>query len=310
LKNLLTGGIIFNNIKQAQTEFANLGILTRTNFPSNEFSLYCGGGLLELVVCPTSVNQLIQIVNIIKKNSLDYLVIGACGNTLIKDTGFSGVTIMTQYLKGISHRNNTLYAGAGDKLNILSKKAMSCGLSGFEPLTGIPASVGGACVMNAGAFGTEMSQLIKDITYIDFFDSRLKKTFAGNLPFKYRHTNGFFDDKIITSVSFKLTSDDTSKIKARCISALETRKLTQPSKPSLGCVFKKAKGISAGYYIEKAGLKGFRIGGAQISQMHANFIVNTGNGNASNYIRLVEISENQVLEKFNIKLEREIIVKG
>jgi UDP-N-acetylmuramate dehydrogenase len=310
LKNFLIGAIILDIIKRAFEESVKGGILTKTHVESRLFSFYAGGGTLDLAVFPNSLAQLINVANIIKKNSVEFLIIGACSNTLIRDSGYSGISLMTKFLNDICISENFLTALSGTRLQTVISEARRNGLSGIEDLAGIPASIGGAVVMNSGACGTEICQLVEKISFLDLSDLQIKEVLSSDVPFEYRSSNAFFNDKIITSVMFKLKSENQAKISDRINSALARRRNTQPSEPSLGCVFKKINGFSAGCYVEAAGLKGTRIGGAEISVKHANFIINTGNGTASDYIALVEIAENLVQSKFNITLNREILIKG
>ncbi|MDR2266862.1 MAG: UDP-N-acetylmuramate dehydrogenase [Christensenellaceae bacterium] len=278
--------------------------------PSSKFSTYGGGGSLSISVYAKSASDLLKIAPIAKNLDYPFIVVGACSNILIDDGGFVGLTIMTRTFTGVTVSGSTISANAGERLTKICNVAAHAGLSGLESLYGIPATIGGAVATNAGAFGTEISELIEIVEVLDIKTNKLCKIMGGEIPFKYRNVDRIFENKIILSVVLKLKPGSKDVIDRRIKAVMEMRANSQPQAPSLGCVFKKINGVSAGYYIEKAGLKGATIGNAQISRIHANFIINKGGGNANDYIQLLNLAQNTVYRKFGIMLQKEILIIG
>ncbi|MDR3185912.1 MAG: UDP-N-acetylmuramate dehydrogenase [Christensenellaceae bacterium] len=286
----------------------NFHIPLHFDVPSALMSPYRGGGHFSTVVFPECLDDMLEISRLLIESCAQYLIVGACGNTLVKDEGYNGIAIITKHLKKISVKSETVTLGAGEYLPQISLKMAKAGLSGFESLSGIPATIGGAIAMNAGAFGREISELIDNVRVYDLIKHETVDYSAKEIPFSYRSTNGFFKSKIIISARFKLAVGSSETMRLKIIAFARNRAQTQPRQPSLGCVFKKINGVSAGKYIEDVGLKGLTVGGARISCEHANFIVNIGNGSATDYIKLMEIAKKEVFEKFKLCLENEVVL--
>ena len=269
--------------------------------PGEKLSTFRGGGIVEIVVYPdcNNTNELLSVIN-----DYPYYFLGMGSNTLIDDDGYNGVVINSENLKGILRNHNEFIVGAGVTLPYLNSYLMRLNLSGLERLAGIPASIGGACNMNAGAFGSEICEFIKEVTCYDLTSKRELKISAKDVPFSYRSSGGIFKDKFIKSVTlfgfaegYDLNLEQSTK---------EKRLNTQPQQPSLGSVFKSQSTLPVGYLIDKCGLKGTRAGCAQISACHANFIVNNGGAQASDYLKLLNIARDTVKRKFGITLVPEI----
>ncbi|MDE5618527.1 MAG: UDP-N-acetylmuramate dehydrogenase [Clostridia bacterium] len=264
-------------------------------------SSYGGKGIIKQVIYPTRISGAAELSKYIRQG---YKVIGACTNTLVSDGKVTTPVICTKKLKGILHCSNGLYALAGENLPSLCTVAAEYGLSGMEELSGIPGSVGGGAVMNCGCFGKEISQIIE---YVDIaVNGKIQRLAAKDIPWGYR-SSSLEGEGIIVGVKFNLTSSDVSLVRKRMREIGEMR-LTQPKQPSLGSTFKRHDGVSAGYYIDKAGLKGAKVGGAMISDIHAGFIVNTGGGSADDYIKLMGVARDKVQDVFGITLQPEIVL--
>ena len=259
------------------------------------------------IISPRSEKELVKAVKTLKKLGIRPKVVGACTNILFSEN-LSGVCLIsTQELKGISveYKNQLVECFAGEKISSCYKECMQKGLSGFEKLVGIPGTIGGAVVMNAGAFGTQMKDVLVSVKVL--LPSGRKKVFrVEDLNMIYRNSNLFESDKIVMSATFKLQLLAPSVIRSIAKDSVNQRNLSQPAGLSLGSVFKKVGVESAGMLIERAGLKGISIGGCKISEKHANFIINTGNATSKDFKQLVTHIQKTVKKKFNVLLEREV----
>ena len=266
-----------------------------------KLSTFRGGGIVEIVVSPRQcdIDELLSAIS-----DFPYYFLGMGSNTLIDDDGYNGVVIRTEKLRGILRNHNEFIVDAGVTLPYLNSYLMRLNLSGLERLSGIPASIGGACAMNAGAFGREIREFIKEVTCYDLVSKRELLISAKEIPFSYRSSGGIFKDKFIKNVTlFGFTEGYDLNLEK---STKEKRLNTQPQQPSLGSVFKAQSTLPAGYLIDKCGLKGTRVGRAQISTIHANFIVNNGGASATDYLTLLNVARDTVKRKFGVMLVPEI----
>lgn len=237
-------------------------------------------------------------------------VIGKGSNILALDAGFNGLVITIKPQQVAFTAPDVLTAGGGTSLAALSMAAQNNKLAGMEFAMGIPGTVGGAVVMNAGAYDGEISLCLQSSAYIDMTNPQQGiRTLAGNMhDFSYRHS--YYSDKpqlIITEASFRLKPGSTREISEKMLSFSERRKEKQPLEyPSAGSTFKRPQGNFAGKLIEEAGLRGYQLGGAQISEKHSGFIINTGGATAADVLALMEKAEKTVFEKTGITLQREI----
>ena len=276
----------------------NCRIMRQVNSPST----YIGGGVIETVIYPLHIAGAARASVALKQNGWE--LIGGCSNTLIADGLITTPIVSTKRLKGVLNCGNNLYVYAGEKLPKVCLIAAEYGLSGMEELSGIPGSAGGGAVMNCGCFNHEIAQIIE---YVDIaIDGKVERLYSSEIDWGYRHS-GLIGRGIVVGVMFKLARSSTDQIK-KVMAVYKARRAHQPKRPSLGSTFKRADGISAGYYIEQAGLKGMTCGGAQISPQHAGFIINVGGGSAVDYLSLMNVAKSEVKEKFNIELEEEIKV--
>jgi UDP-N-acetylmuramate dehydrogenase len=288
----------------------NSGIPFETDVKSASYCFYGGGGELKIALFPKTQAHLVAISQIIKKTGAKNCILGGFSNTLIKDGGYSGLAVFTKHLNGFWVHGNHIKCGAGEMLPLIANVALQNSLTGLEALAGIPSSIGGAVVMSAGAYGSEIKDVLLNVTAFSLTNGETKTYALGEIPFAYRTTNGIFGDKIIISATLKLNDGIKEEIEAKMREYKQRRLVAQPREKSLGSVFKNGNGLSAGYFIEKSNLKGCVAGGAKISEKHANFIVNTGGGTASDYIALMELARDAVYGRFGLTLKEEVVVLG
>ncbi len=265
------------------------------------------GGPADILLKPRDEQDLRQALIYARQQGLPVTVIGNGTNLLVADRGIRGIVIkIGPGLADIEMRDQIIYAGAGTPLPLLARKAMQAGLAGFEFLAGIPGNVGGALVMNAGANGYAIGELVRQVTACDYAGNSY--TFkAQELAFSYRHSSLAQMNIIVTGVVLHGKPDLAEEIKNRMELALAWRRQVQPLEyPNAGSVFKNPPGDSAGRLIERAGCKEMRVGNIQVSPRHANFIVNLGGGTASDVLEIVEQIQYTVEKKFGIKLALEV----
>lgn len=263
------------------------------------------GGRMGILAKPKNIPELIRLIHAAEEFDYPYFVLGNGSNLLISD---SGVDAMFIRLSGefCDYRINgsTLFAGGGAFLSSASRASINAGLMGLEWAVGIPGTIGGAVAMNAGAYGGETVQVLKRVTLLAAGKVITKEVEPGDMG--YRHSDFAFPAAVILQSEFELAADDGGA-KARMEEYNLRRREKQPLEfPSAGSTFKRPEGHFAGKLIEDAGLKGFRIGGAEVSAKHAGFIVNTGNATFSDVTELIKEVQNRVYELFSVLLEPEI----
>jgi UDP-N-acetylmuramate dehydrogenase len=266
------------------------------------------GGKADLFIEPYDIDDLKILLKKIKNYKMPFFLLGAGSNILVSDRGVRAAVIHlnSPYFKKLILQKNFLEIGSAVMLKQVIIAAEKFGLSGIEFLAGIPATVGGALMMNAGIPQNYMGDLVEEVRVMDY-NGKIKKLNKKNLKFSYRFSN--LSGYIILSTRLKLIKKDRREIKKTINKYLEFRRLSQDlSWPSAGCVFKNPEGDSAGKLIDLCGLKGKRIGGACVSLKHANFIVNIKDARAKDVCRLMELVEKKVKDKFKINLKPEIII--
>jgi len=267
------------------------------------------GGKALLFFEASSFLEISEILKFSNKHNILLFVLGKGSNVLFDDKGFNGIVVRLE--KGFEYckiKNNKVEVGAATSLRQLSDACLDAGLSGLEFITGIPGSVGGGIAMNAGAFGCSLGDFVSSICVIDEKGNKklLKKR---DLKFSYRKSIFLKKKMIITFAVFKLKKLKKEKIKEKMMGFARIKWQTQPLKEkSVGCIFKNPEGKNAGKLIELAGLKGLVIGGAQVSEKHANFIINKGEATAKDILLLINKIQSIVYKKFKIKLEPELII--
>ncbi len=268
------------------------------------------GGKADLLVIPseTRCREIVCLVNSLK---MPLTILGGGSNTLFPDEGLRGVVVSTKAIDSCYVNGDTglVEAGAGVSLWHLLSIASDTGLSGLEPLAGIPGTIGGAVAGNAGAFGVEIKDLISHIEVLRQ-NGEVERLDTQSMSFAYRHAN--FGKGLVLKVCLRLSTDDKELIRQRTKQYLMEKRSRQPlDKPSLGCVFKNPDGHSAGRLIDEAGCKGMRQGDIVVSPLHANFFVNEGRGTAKDYLELLNRVRERVYSAFGILLEPEVrIVNG
>ena len=266
------------------------------------------GGPARVVVYPNSVEALCRAVTLAVEHGLRFFIVGRGSNLLFADEGFDGVIICTGKVKGIRMIGSSIRAECGVGLGELSSLAHKHSLTGFEFAHGIPGNCGGAVFMNAGAFGHEICDILESCTYFDARSNRKLSIDASQLQFSYRHSLFMeMPHMIILDATFRLQPGDMVQISTQMSANLQARRERQPLNiPNAGSIFKRPAGTAAGKLIDDCGLKGVRVGGAEISPKHAGFIVNADNATAQDVLKLMHDIQTIVYETYQIQLEPEI----
>jgi len=288
--------------------------------PMAHYSTLKVGGPAEAIISVANSEDLRILVCWLQKNDINWWIIGRGSNILVPDDGLAGVTIILEGdFTGIEKLGEPTVKNGGDKCLVragggclLLKLVNYCtthGLSGLEFAVGIPGSIGGAVVMNAGAWGCEIGDITVSVTLMDRSGNIFQQK-GKSLGFTYRGW-GMAPNILLLSATLALIPGDKEDIKAACKRFQELRKKNQPvAESSAGSFFKNPPQHSAGRLIDEAGLKGFSVGGAKISEKHANFIVNTGDATAADILNLMRVVQERVFKRFGIKLEPEVHILG
>ncbi len=272
------------------------------------------GGPADLFVIPQNLPSLKNILIIVNRKKIPFFVLGGGTNILVKDGGIEGVAIsLISFRKieilSVHEMNVRIYVETGAPLQRLVQYSKEDGYSGIEGLAGIPGSVGGAISGNAGAFGYEMKDVLISISTMDT-EGNIKTRGVDNIDFGYRRSNISSTD-LLLSAEILLKKDSKEHVSAKIEDFLKRKWESQPfSETSAGCVFKNPPGLFAGKLIDEAGCKGMKIGDVEVSSTHANFFINKGRANASDFIRLMDNVTQRVKEKFRVVLEPEIRIVG
>jgi UDP-N-acetylmuramate dehydrogenase len=279
----------------------------------SEHTTFRIGGKADAVCFVQELGELQELFSYVTKENIPYLVVGGGSNLLVRDEGFKGVVIiMREHLASIEQDEENeliLVAGGGLPLINLVRYCSRRGLGGLEFLAGIPGTVGGAVIMNAGAFGQDMAAVLRSIELFSPQGELISRE-ASDLVFSYR-ASSIQEGTIVVRASLQCTQETPQIVSKRVAEYLASRKATQPLEyPSAGSVFRNPPGDYAGRLIEKTGLKGKMIGGAMISPKHANYIVNTGGATAEDVLALMEMAKEKVRKQTGIELEPEIRVVG
>ncbi len=265
------------------------------------------GGLARVAVYPLSVHALKELLSFLKRTKMPFKVIGNGTNLIPSDDGFDGILVITKKISELNIDGETLNAGCGVSLVKLTKIASDLSLSGMESLYGIPATVGGAVYMNAGAYNTQISDVLVSAECYDLEKGKIVVLENSDLNFSYRHSRCMDDNLVVLSASFRLASGDMECIKDRMKEVMEKRKSSQPLEyPNAGSIFKRPQNSFAGKLIEEAGLKGLRVGGAEVSVKHAGFIINVGGATSSDICKLIECIKSKVFEHSGVMLQCEV----
>ena len=276
----------------------------------SKHTYYGIGGPADAYITPKDKNDLSKILRFANNNSIPAYFIGSGSNLLISDDGINGLVLSPgKAFRHLQFNKSAVYAESGVMLGRIVRESIKRNLSGLESLIGVPGTLGGALVMNAGAFGGEISNYLQSVNIMNMKGEIISYT-PNDLNFAYRFSS-FKENEFIISAKFILEKEDPKIIHQKKNNANIGRKTNQPLKfRSAGSVFKNPKKFAAGYLIDKAGLKGTKIGDAEISKHHANFFINNGKASSSDIEELLYKVKNQVLEKTGVSLELEIKIIG
>ena len=281
----------------------------RLNEPIAPYTSIKIGGPADVMVFPRSISDIIDLMERLSEYGLPYFILGGGSNLLVKDGGIAGVVVHLKQLNEIRIRaGGEVTAQAGVSYPRLSLSAAEKGLSGLEFAVGIPGTVGGAVVMNAGIPGEETAAVLKEMTLVNEA-GRVLRFPKEEVPFGYR--SAAIPKGVVVAAAFSLSPGPIDRIEEKMKGLLQRRRETQPlSFPNVGSVFKNPKGGSAGKLIDEAGLKGVRAGDAQISEKHGNFIINHGSATAKEVLVLIEKIRQKVEAQHGVALELEVKVVG
>lgn len=289
------------------------GLEMHENEPMSAHCSFRIGGPARLMACPASGAEAAALLRLLREADAPVELMGKGTNLLVADEGLDAVVVrLGEAISGAELLpGDRVRAGAGISLAKLAVFAAEAGLSGLEFAHGIPGSLGGAVFMNAGAYGGEMKDVLESAE-IALPDGTLREAPAEELELSYRHSALEGSGALVTAATVKLTPAEPETIRARMRELMEKRRASQPlDMPSAGSTFKRPVGGYAAALIDQAGLKGFAIGGAQVSEKHAGFVINRGGATFDDVLRLMEHIQKTVLEKSGIRLEPEVrILKG
>lgn len=265
------------------------------------------GGPARYYFTPEGEDALCRLVKILNREGCDYFILGSGSNLIVRDEGYDGIIIsMEKGFDKIEVYGNYIIAGAGAMLRDVSAAALEANLSGFEFACGIPGSTGGGVSMNAGAYGGEMKDVVKEVKGVTGA-GRFEKYENWEMRFGYRHSICADMPLVITEAIFELSPGKYSEIKEKMADLTAQRRAKQPLEyPSCGSTFKRPKGYFAGKLIMDSGLAGYSIGGAQVSTKHCGFVINKGGATAADVLSLIEYIKKTVYERQEVRLECEV----
>lgn len=288
--------------------FSKLNCIVRYDEPLKNHTTFKIGGNCIALIEPREVSDIVETIKICRENSIKFFVIGNGSNLLVPDEGYNGVIIK---LKGefstIQVEGEYLIVNSGAKLSEVYTVAYENSLTGFEFASGIPGTIGGAIYMNAGAYGGEMKDIVESVQVLDLDNFELRELKNEELEFSYRKSIIQRKNYIVTTIKLKLQKGNKEEINAVYEDLRERRNSKQPLNfGSAGSTFKRPEGHFASKLIEDAGLKGYHINDAWVSEKHSGFVVNKGNASYKEVMDIIEYVQKVVFEKFGVKLETEV----
>lgn len=285
--------------------------IIKTNELMKDHTTFQIGGPVDIMILPQNIKQLETAVKWFEKNHIPLFVFGLGSNLLVREKGIRGGAVkISDGLTNVIFKDHEVYAQSGISLSKLARMAADHSLSGLEFAEGIPGSLGGAVVMNAGAYNGEMKDVVKEVTVMDL---KGKSTVFSNRELQYGYRQSILQNSgyIVTAATLQLKSGNKDQIKKQMAELAQQRKSKQPLEmPSAGSAFRRPAGFYVGPMLEQLGLKGFTVGGAQVSDKHAGFIVNKGGATADDVLELVQYIQKKVKETFDVDLKTEFLVVG
>lgn len=289
--------------------FDSNGIKYESNASLKNHNTYKIDATCNYLVFPRDEEELILILKEIKNNNLKYLVLGNGSNVILAKKNYDGIVIKLDSFNQVKYDNYLVTVGAGYSLIKLAVETIEKGMSGLEFAAGIPGCIGASTAMNAGAYNSDMASIVKEVRVLTP-DLEIKTLSNEDLAFEYR--DSFLKknkEYIVLSTTLELSTGDTETMRTQITERRMKRLASQPlNMPSAGSVFRNPEGMYAGELIEKLNLKGYSIGGAKVSEKHANFIINNGNATGEDIISLINIIQKEVKEKYNVSLKLEQII--
>ena len=276
-----------------------------------EHTTFRVGGAADYFIQPKSAEELCAALEILHRYEIPVLVIGNGSNLLVRDKGIRGAVIQIyNRMADITVAGDTIYAKGGALLSAVAARAAEKSLTGLEFASGIPGSIGGAVVMNAGAYGGEMKDVLVSVEVLTQ-ELEIKTIPAAELDLGYRHSIIPEKGYIVLGATLRLKEGDAAEIRGRMAEFAEQRRAKQPLQyPSAGSTFKRPEGYFAGKLVQDAGLKGKTIGGAQVSEKHSGFLINIGGATAQDILDLIAFCQKEVKEQFGVTLETEVKIVG
>ena len=269
------------------------------------------GGSADVMIMPNTEEEIVEIIALSNKHNIPYTIVGNGSNILVTDKGIRGIVIkIADNFSDVQIEGNLVYAQSGARLTAISRKIYEAELTGFEFASGIPGTVGGGVYMNAGAYDSEMKNVIKTVRALDKTGNVIELS-NEEMHFGYRKSRAMEDSLIILSVVIELKHGDKAAIKAKIDDFTNKRVTKQPvSEFSAGSTFKRPEGHFAGKLIEETGLRGYTIGHAKISEKHCGFVINKGDSTCEDMLEFIQKVKHKVYEKTGVKLEEEIKIIG
>ena len=269
------------------------------------------GGSADFLVTPRTVDQIQNLIKTLKKENIPVFIMGNGSNLLVSDKGIRGVVIkLSKNFSSFSISGDEVTAQSGILLSTLSKSIVNESLSGFEFASGIPGTIGGAVTMNAGAYDSEMKNIVEEVVAMDM-DGNIKTFTNQEMNFRYRKSRVTDETLVVLEAKLKLEKGNIEDIKAKIDDFTVRRTTKQPlTAYSAGSTFKRPEGYFAGKLIEDAGLKGIIMRNAAVSSLHSGFVINTGDATCENILELIEFIKLTVFSKFGVMLEEEVRVIG
>lgn len=279
--------------------------------PMSKHTTFRIGGPADVLVMPQTAEEIEQVVMACKAAKTEYFILGHGSNLLVSDAGMEGVVIkLYQNFSAFRIEGTRVQAQAGVMLHRLGNELRDAGLTGFEFAAGIPGTIGGAIMMNAGAYGGEMKDIVVSVQLMDEQGNLIEKT-CEEMEFGYRHSIVEEQGYIVLGATLELSKGNIAEITEKMEELATARKTKQPLEyPSAGSTFKRPEGYFAGKLIQDAGLRGYSVGDAQVSEKHCGFVINRGNATARDVLKLIADVQNKVKEQFQVDLEPEVKLTG